>query len=83
MLGALNRPGGNVTGVSFLANSLLPKQFEVLHETVPKTASIGFLVNPVNPNAVSDTRDVQAAASALGRKLSVVQARTDGDFALR
>ena len=77
IVASLNRPGGNVTGVSFLANSLLPKQFEVLHETVPKTASIGFLVNPINPNAESDTRDVQAAAYALERKLSVVQARTD------
>ena len=51
IVASLNRPGGNVTGVSFLANSLLPKQFEVLHETIPKVASIGFLVNPVNPNA--------------------------------
>ena len=80
VVASLNRPGGNVTGVSFLANSLLPKQFEVLHETVPKTASIGFLVNPIDPNAETDTRDVQAAADALGRKLSVVQARTDSDF---
>ena len=77
---SLNRPGGNVTGVSFLANSLLPKQFEVLHETVPKTTSIGFLVNPINPNAEADTTDVQAAANALGRKLFVVRARTDSDF---
>jgi putative ABC transport system substrate-binding protein len=80
LVASLNRPGGNVTGVSFLANSLLPKQFEVLHETVPKSASIGFLVNPINPNAESDTRDVQAAADALGRKLCVVKARTDSDF---
>jgi putative ABC transport system substrate-binding protein len=80
LVASLNRPGGNVTGVSFLANSLLPKQFEVLHETLPKSASIGFLVNPINPNAAADTRDVQAAADALGRKLSVVQARTDSDF---
>jgi putative ABC transport system substrate-binding protein len=77
---SLNRPGRNVTGVSFLANSLLPKQFEMLHETVPKAASIGFLVNPINPNAEADARDVQAAADALGRKLHVVQARTDSDF---
>ena len=80
VVASLNRPGGNVTGVSFLANSLLGKQFEVLHETVPNAASIGFLVNPINPNAEADTRDVQAAADALGRKLSVVQARTDSDF---
>jgi putative ABC transport system substrate-binding protein len=77
---SINRPGGNVTGVSFLANSLLPKQFEVLHETIPKAASIGFLVNPINPNAEADTRDVQAAADTLGRKLFVVQARSDSDF---
>ena len=80
LVASLNRPGGNVTGVSFLANSLLPKQFEVLHETVPKAASIGFLVNPINPNAAADTRDVRAAAEALGRNLSVVHARTDSDF---
>jgi putative ABC transport system substrate-binding protein len=80
LVASLNRPGGNATGVSFLANSLLPKQFEVLHETVPKAASIGFLVNPINPNAAADTRDVQAAADALGRKLFVVQARADSDF---
>jgi putative ABC transport system substrate-binding protein len=80
IVGSLNRPGGNVTGVSFLANSLLPKQFEVLHETVPKDASIGFLVNPINPNAEADARDVQTAANALGRRLLVVQARTDSDF---
>ena len=66
IVASLNRPGGNVTGVSFLANSLLPKQFELLHEMVPKAASLGFLVNPINPNAESDTRDVQAAAYALG-----------------
>jgi putative tryptophan/tyrosine transport system substrate-binding protein len=80
IVASINRPAGNVTGVSFLANSLLPKQFEVLHETIPKAASIGFLVNPINPNAESDTRDVQAAADALGRRLTVVQARADGDF---
>jgi putative ABC transport system substrate-binding protein len=80
VVASLNRPGENVTGVSFLANSLLGKQFEVLHETVPKVASIGFLVNPINPNAEADIRDVQTAADALGRKLSVVQARTDDDF---
>jgi putative ABC transport system substrate-binding protein len=76
----VRQPGGNVTGVSFLANSLLPKQFEVLHETIPKAASIGFLVNPINPNAEADAKDVQAAADTLGRKLFVVQARTDSDF---
>jgi putative ABC transport system substrate-binding protein len=46
LVASLNRPGGNVTGVSFLANTLLAKQVEVLHEAVAKDAVIGFLVNP-------------------------------------
>jgi putative ABC transport system substrate-binding protein len=74
---SLNRPGGNVTGVSFLANLLAAKQLEVLHETVPKAAVIGFLMNPDNPNAASDTREVRAAADALGLTLAVANARSD------
>lgn len=80
LVASLNRPGGNVTGVSFLSAMLAAKQFEMLHETVPNAALIGQLVNPQNPNAVSEGRDVQAAAEALGQKLLVVQAGTEGDF---
>src|SRR6202158_6222652 len=46
LVATLNRPGGNITGVTFLISTLTAKQFEVLHETVPKAALIGFLVNP-------------------------------------
>jgi putative tryptophan/tyrosine transport system substrate-binding protein len=77
---SLNRPGGNITGVSFLANLLPPKLFELLHEVVPSAASVGFLVNPTNPNVASDTRDVQAAADALGQKLVVVKASTSNEI---
>ena len=77
---SLNRPGGNVTGVSFLANLLAAKQLEVLHETVPKAAMIGFLMNPDNPNAAADTREVWAAADALGLTLVVANARDDDDI---
>jgi putative ABC transport system substrate-binding protein len=80
LVASLNRPGGNVTGVSFLSAMLAAKQFEMLHETVPNAALIGQLVNPQNPNAVSEGRDVQAAAEALAQKLLVVQAGTEGDF---
>src|SRR5262245_56959368 len=81
VVASLNRPGENVTGVSFLANTLLGKQFEVLHETVPKAASIGFLVNPLNPNAESDTRSVHAAAQLLELNLTCVHGPTAGDVA--
>jgi putative ABC transport system substrate-binding protein len=80
LVASLNRPGGNSTGVSFLINTLVAKQFEVLHETVPKTEFIGFLVNPTNANAERDTKNVLAAAELVGQKMAIVQAHTDGDL---
>jgi putative ABC transport system substrate-binding protein len=80
LVASLSRPGGNVTGVSFLANSLPAKLFELLHEAVPKATSIGFLVNPTNPNVESDRRDVQIAADALGQRLVVIKASTEGEI---
>jgi putative ABC transport system substrate-binding protein len=59
---------------------LVPKQFEVLHEAVPNTASIGFLVNQANPRAESETREAEMAAAALGQRLIVVKAHTESDF---
>jgi putative ABC transport system substrate-binding protein len=73
----LNRPDGNLTGVSTLAGVVAAKQLEALHETVPKAGLIGLLVNPANPTAPFYTRDVQTAAELLGQKLLVVQAGTE------
>ena len=80
LVASLNRPGGNVTGVTFLTNMLVAKEFEVLHEAVPKTALIGFLVNPKSANTDTETKNVLAAAEAVGQKLLVVQARTDSEL---
>jgi putative tryptophan/tyrosine transport system substrate-binding protein len=77
---SLNRPGGNMTGVSFLNDALVEKQFEVVHETVPKTALMGFLVNPANLNADSDTTSVLAAAQSVGQKMTVIPARADDEL---
>ena len=61
---SLNRPGGNVTGVSFLAGLLGAKRLELLHQLVPKATTIGVLVNPDAPDTEAERRDVQAAARA-------------------
>ena len=60
---SLNRPAGNLTGVSFLNRVIVAKQFALLHEAVPKATVSGFLVNPTNPYADSDTSDAQAACT--------------------
>jgi putative ABC transport system substrate-binding protein len=80
LVASLNRPGGNATGVSYLINMMVAKQFELLHELIPKAAAIAFLVNPTNANAESDTRAMQAAAEALRRQLVILKAATGGGF---
>jgi putative ABC transport system substrate-binding protein len=82
LVASLNRPGGNVTGVSFLANTLLAKQFEVLHETVPRSGLIGFLLNETNPNADTDAKNVLAAAEGVHQQLLIVKASNEGEFAV-
>jgi putative ABC transport system substrate-binding protein len=77
---SLARPGGNLTGVTFLGGSLAPKQLEVLHQTVPPDAVIGMLENPTNPNAEEVRREVQAAADMLRRKVIIARAVVESDI---
>ena len=75
---SLNRPGGNLTGVTILLTQVVPKQFELLREVIPKADSIGFLHNPTNRTfAKSVIADAQAAARKLGLKLQVLEASTE------
>jgi putative tryptophan/tyrosine transport system substrate-binding protein len=80
LVASLNRPGGNVTGVSILAFTLIAKQLELLCELVPTAATVAFLVNPNNSNTVSRTQEMGATARALGRQLYVVTAGTDAEL---
>jgi putative ABC transport system substrate-binding protein len=79
---SLNRPGGNITGVSLFTSVLVAKRLELLRELVPAATIIAFLVNPDNSNAQPDTAVMQAAAARLGQKLIVLSARTDQDIDL-
>jgi putative ABC transport system substrate-binding protein len=80
LVSSLNRPGGNVTGVTFLTNALGAKRLAFLRKVVPQVTTIGFLVNPTNPNAKSESRDVQAAAQALEVKLHIQNASNESDI---
>ena len=79
---SLNRPGGNVTGVSLFTSLLVAKRLELLRELVPAATIIAFLVNPDNSNARPDTAVMQAAAARLGQKLIVLSARAEQDIDL-
>ncbi len=80
LVSSLSRPGSNITGVTFLVGTLTEKQFEVLHETVPKAALVGFLVNPNIADADTQTKNALAAAKSVEQKLLVVQAHTDSEL---
>jgi putative tryptophan/tyrosine transport system substrate-binding protein len=80
---SLNRPGGNVTGVTTLNVEISPKRLEALHELLPTTATMAMLVNPINNPAMveTDVKQMRAAAHALGlQMLHVLQASTERDL---
>jgi putative tryptophan/tyrosine transport system substrate-binding protein len=79
LVASLNRPGGNVTGASFLASTLAPKRLELLHEMKPTAAAIGYLLNPDYPGGRAEAADTEAAARVLGLKLDVIEARGSSD----
>jgi putative ABC transport system substrate-binding protein len=77
---SLNRPGGNLTGLAILTNTLVPKQLEMLHELVSSSTLVAFLVNPKNPLAETDTTDLRVAASSTRQQILVLNASTESDI---
>jgi putative ABC transport system substrate-binding protein len=77
---SLNRPGGNLTGVTTLGVEIGPKRLELLHAVVPAAGLMALLVNPTNPITETQTRDHQAAARTLGLRLHALHAHADADF---
>ena len=80
LVASLNRPGGNITGVTGLGMELGPKRLELLHELVPTVTILALLVNPTSPIAETLTKDLQAAARTLGLQFHVLHASTERDF---
>jgi putative tryptophan/tyrosine transport system substrate-binding protein len=80
LVASLNRPGGNVTGVTFIAAELGAKQLGLLHELLPGVVRVGVLVDPNFAPTQSFVSDVQAAASSIGKQIDVLPANTGGDI---
>jgi putative ABC transport system substrate-binding protein len=80
LVATLNRPGGNLTGISFLVVLTIAKRLDLLTKMAPMATTIGVLVNPNNPSSESNPRDAQTAAETLGKKLIVVKAGTEDDI---
>jgi ABC-type uncharacterized transport system substrate-binding protein len=71
LVASLNRPGGNISGVTFLASETIPKRLEVLHELIPRAQIVGYLANPVNAITEGEVKDTAAAAHSRGLQLLV------------
>jgi putative tryptophan/tyrosine transport system substrate-binding protein len=81
LVASLNRPGGNVTGVSDIGVELAAKRLGLLHELLPGAARFALLVNPDNPGITEAfVTEAQTAASAIGRQIEVVTASTNDDI---
>ena len=81
LIASLDRPGGNVTGVTNLSIEVVPKRLQLLHETVPTAKVVALLVNPANPTVAEiQLRTVRSAARTLGLDLHVLNASTERDF---
>jgi len=80
LVASLARPGGNLTGVTFMSTELMPKRLELLSELVPESKVIALLANPDNPAAERIIRDVQEAARVKGVQLPILKAGTEGEI---
>jgi ABC-type uncharacterized transport system substrate-binding protein len=80
LVDTLNRPGGNITGVTSIGNELVVKRLELLHALMPYAKAVATLVNPTNQSTKLQVMNLQTAASAIGVQLHVLEATTDADL---
>jgi len=77
---SLNRPGGNATGVATISHALLPKHFELLREIVQAEGTIHVLVNPQNPDASNQKKEISAGAATLGQRIVFLEAASNAEL---
>jgi putative ABC transport system substrate-binding protein len=80
LVASLNRPGGNITGVSFFVTTLGPKRLELLRELLPTVTTVGYLANPVNANVAAERTDIETAGRTLGLQVHVESTSDESGF---
>ena len=80
LVASFNRPGGNLTGVTNMTSQVVAKRFEVVGDLLPTARLIAVLLNSSNPNADIRSRDLQAAASSLGRQIRILTANSESSL---
>ena len=81
IVASLSRPGGNVTGVNYMAAELGAKRVSLLRDLAPNALHLALIVNPANPIAAeSEIKDAEAAAASIGRQIDVFKASTNGEI---
>jgi putative ABC transport system substrate-binding protein len=80
LVDSFNRPGGHVTGITFVATALGAKRLQLLHSLVPSATRVALLMNPGNPNAAAELADIHAGAATLGIQTVTVLARNSAEI---
>jgi putative tryptophan/tyrosine transport system substrate-binding protein len=80
LVASLSRPGGNLTGASSLGDEVGPKKLELMKELLPTSSAMGLVLNPSNPVAETQSRDMQAAARAMGLTLHILHSHSERDL---
>src|SRR5262249_40670717 len=72
LVASLNRPGGNITGITLFGTAAVPKRVQLIHDLVPQAATIAYLMNPNHPSGELEMRDARTAARSLGKEMPVL-----------
>jgi putative tryptophan/tyrosine transport system substrate-binding protein len=80
LVASLNRPGGNVTGITIFGAAAVAKRLQLLHELVPQAAAIAYLINPNNPNSDVEMKAAETAAVSLGKEMLIFRAGSESEF---
>ena len=80
LVASLNRPGGNITGITLFGTAAAPKRVQLIHDLIPQAAAIASLMNPNHPSGELEMRDARTAARSLGKEMPVLTASNESEI---